>query len=65
MKKIAIIVLLALTLTSCVNNEKKEIEKEVNTDKKTTETKTEIKADNNIVNKTDTITVTYTGSTAD
>jgi len=61
MKKIAIIVLLALTLTSCVNNEKTEVKIE----EKKSEIKTEIKSDSSVVNKTDTITVTYTGSTSD
>jgi len=59
MKKIAIILMLALTLASCTNNEKTENK----TEDKTTQVKNEVKKE--IVNKGDTITVTYTGSTTD
>ena len=51
MKKIVLIILLALTLASCVNTEEKKI----------TETNSKITW-NNIVKNTDTISVSYTGS---
>ena len=64
MKKIALIMLLALTLASCTNTEKKDTK----IDNKTTQTQTGSKeeaSNKTVVSKWDTITVTYTGSTID
>jgi FKBP-type peptidyl-prolyl cis-trans isomerase len=55
MKKIAILIMLVLTLTSCIDTKNNE---------KDIEVKAEV-SENNIVKKTDTISVTYTGSLED
>ena len=64
MKKIALLMLLALTLASCTNTEKKETKTEGKTTQ--TEAKQEVKkeevSNKTVVSKGDTITVTYTGS---
>ena len=76
MKKIAIILMLALTITSCADKEKIEnkidekitkVEDTQKTEIKGVDTETEIKVEvkKDIVSKGDTVTVTYTWSTTD
>ena len=62
MKKIAIIMLLALTLASCTTKDNKKAETNTKTQ---TETKKEVESNKTVVSPWDIITATYTGSLDD